>query len=207
MTNQHPQRNPGVISSEMEQKPYIIGNLPSLDSRFARLFSANALWVLASDLLGCSSEEVVFHFSNITRKPSLKYPAVGWHRDANNTYFATSDRRTLRFLLPLQTMSKVNSGTRIVVGSHLPGAAQTVKHESLICCPTVAPRSCLALHSEVLHGGSPNRTSVERDVIVIQFGVATSKLLCQANGVLSLAGKNAFLHFNLLSRNDLAPNL
>jgi Phytanoyl-CoA dioxygenase (PhyH) len=197
ITSQYPQRNPGVVSSQVEQEPYIIGNLVSLDPRFAKIFSVEALWVWAGELLGCASEDVVFHFSNVTRKPSFKGPAVGWHRDADNIYFAALDRRTLRFLLPLQPMSKVNGGTEVVAGSHLPdAAAQTVESGSLVCCPSVVPGSCLVLHSEVLHGGVPNRSSTERDVIVLQFGVATSELRHQGDEVLSLSDRKAFLRFS-----------
>jgi ectoine hydroxylase-related dioxygenase (phytanoyl-CoA dioxygenase family) len=140
------------------------------------LFSAPTLWLWAGKLLDCASEAVVFHLSNLTRKPAGNGPAIVWHRDARNTYCAAADHRTLRFLLPLQPMSAVNGGTEIVAGSHLPGAAQTADDTHLICCPPVSPGDCLALHSEVLHGGAPNRGTSERDVIVIQFGVAGSTL-------------------------------
>ncbi|MFA6921851.1 MAG: phytanoyl-CoA dioxygenase family protein [Gallionella sp.] len=195
LTRQHPQRNPGIDSRQVEDEPFIIGNLVSLDSRFARLFSINALWSTAARLLVCAQEEVVFHFSNVTRKPPLKGPAIGWHRDADNTYFASADQRTLRLLLPLQQMSVNNGGTKIVAASHLPGATQTADDENFICDPTVAPRSCLVLHSKVLHGGSPNRSTAERDVIVIQFGVITSELRHRANELLSLSDRESFMNY------------
>jgi hypothetical protein len=193
VTRQHPQRNPGLSADQWEHEPYIIGNLLALDARFASLFSTPTLWRWAGELLGCASEAVVFHLSNLTRKPAGNGPAIGWHRDARNTYCAAEDHRTLRFLLPLQPMSAVNGGTEIVAGSHLPGAAQTAEDSNLICCPAVAPGACLALHSEVLHGGAPNRGASERDVLVIQFGVASSILTCRADELLSLSGREAFL--------------
>lgn len=195
VTRQHPQRNPDIDSRQVEDEPFIIGNLVSLDSRFARLFSIDALWSTAAKFLACTPREVVFHFSNITRKPPLKGPAVGWHRDADNTYCASTDHRALRLLLPLQQMSVNNGGTKIVAASHLPGATQTANDENFICNPTVAPRSCLVLHSEVLHGGSPNRSAAERDVIVIQFGVITSELQHRANELLSLSSRESFMNY------------
>ncbi len=192
VTNQHPQRNPGVVAGQWQLEPYIIGNLVSLDVRFAALFSAQSIWLCAADLLSCLQEQVVFHFSNITRKPPLAGPAVGWHRDAHNTYFASSDRRTVRLLLPLQPMNETNGGTEVVAGSHLSRA----EPEGPVCCPQVSPGSCLALHSEVLHGGAPNRSASERDVIVLQFGVVTSELQHRAAELLSLSAREDIVRFS-----------
>lgn len=122
LTCQYPQRNPGIDSDEVEGEPDIIGNLVSLDSRFAKIFSVRVLWARAGEVLDCAPQKVVFHFSNITRKPAFKGPAVSWHRDADNTYFASVGGRTLRFLLPLQLMSKITGGPEIVMGYHLSGA-------------------------------------------------------------------------------------
>lgn len=191
VTRQHPQRNPGIISEQVENEPFIIGNLIALDSRFARLFCIASLWTTASKLLECAREEVVFHFSNVTRKPPLNGPAIGWHRDADNSYFASVDHRTLRLLLPLQHMSGDNGGTQIVASSHLPGAT----HDDLISVPAIAPGSCLVLHSMVRHGGSPNRSNDERDVIVLQFGVISSELRHKADELLALSGREAFVKF------------
>ncbi len=200
ITDRHPQRNPGIVSKQVAREPYIIGNLISLDSRFARIFAAELLWYWASRLLSCSQEAVVFHFSNITRKPSLTGPAISWHRDRDNTYFASSDYRMLRFLLPMQPMSQINGGTEIIAGSHLSDITWTDVEKSEICYPTVNPGSCLVLHAGVLHGGSPNRSTTERDVIVLQFGVATSALRYQADEALSLFDRETFIHF---SKNNL----
>ncbi len=196
VTSQHPQRNPGVPAGRYGQEPYLIGDLLSLDIRFARIFAAKALWRWTGKFLGCATDEVVFHFSNLTRKPPLNGPAVGWHRDADNTYFASADRRTLRFLLPLQAMSAINGGTEILPGSHLPDAMQARKDDCASFCPTVAPGSCLALHSGVLHGGAPNRSTRERDVMVVQFGVSTSELRHRASELLSLSGRDAFVELD-----------
>lgn len=195
VTRQHPQRNPDMDFCNMEDEPFIIGNLISLDTRFARLFCIEALWITAARFLRCTPGEVVFHFANVTRKPALNGPAIGWHRDADNAYFSSNDHRTLRLLLPLEQMSINNGGTSIVTGSHLPGARQTTDDENLVCIPIVVPGSCLALHSQVLHGGSPNRSASERDVIILRFGVITSELKHHADEVLSLSGRDSFINY------------
>ncbi len=193
VTRQHPSRNPDVIADQMEFEPFIISNLIALEPRFAQLLSAPALWQCASELLNCPLDEVAFHFSNITRKPAYNGPAVGWHRDARNTYFSSEDHRTIRIILPLQKMSRDNGGTEIISGSHLNSISPADISDSEISCPTVLPCSCLVIHAEVLHGGSSNRSDSERDAIIVQFGVTSSKLLYQSDEVLSLSNREGFL--------------
>lgn len=192
----HPERSPGILAAEWENEPYIIGDLIELEPRFVRLFSAPAIWQCAAELLGCPEKDVIYHFSNITRKASGIGPAVGWHRDSDNAYFSAADCRTFRLLLPLQPMSEVNGGTSVVPGSHLLPVDGDVPDIAAPICPPVAPGSGLALHAEVLHGGSPNRSTVERDVLVLQFGVRSSELLYEAKEVLSLADREGFMQFN-----------
>lgn len=187
VSRQQPQRNPGVAGHELTREPYIIGNLLALNPRFAPLFSAVSLWHCACELLACVPEQVVFHLSNVTRKPAFIGPAVGWHRDADNTYCATADRRTVRLILPLHPMSCANGGTELQVGSHV--ASATLKDEARddVRCPSVRPRSCLAIHADTLHGGAPNRSRIDRDVIVVQFGLSQSILTYRDSDALCLA--------------------
>ena len=188
VTRQHPGRNPDIDPQAWPHEPFIISDLIALDGGFAALFHTESLWRCAARLLECEPADVVFHFCNLTRKPRGIGPAVGWHRDAGNQYFASEDNRTLRLLLPLQGMRADNGATAVVPGSHVdPGAAVD---NALI--PDVPAGAGLALHAAVLHGGSPNRSGQDRDVIVIQFGVRGSTLSHQADEALALAGREAF---------------
>lgn len=191
VSRQHPQRNPGIESDRWKLEPFIIGDLLALEPRFARLISQKSIWTCVAELLECASSDLLFHFCNLTRKPSDVGPAIGWHRDADNKYFASHDGRTLRLLIPLQFMSARNGGTAVVPGSHI----QTDTPVETALHPDVAPGSCLALHSATLHGGSPNRSEQERDVIVIQFGLYSSILRCQADETLSLSTREDLLAF------------
>ena len=169
--------------------PFVIGDLLALDPRFAEIFAAERIWRHAALLLGCPQDQVVFHFSNITRKPALYGTAIGWHRDADNTYFAAADENTLRMLICLQPMSESNGGTCVAAYSHLreDKAAQVRQY------PAVAAGAGLTLHARTLHGGGPNRSAEERDLIVLQFGVAGSVLTHQTTETLSLSGRSEFL--------------
>ncbi|MGH8382399.1 phytanoyl-CoA dioxygenase family protein [Pseudomonas sp.] len=187
----HPQRNPGINLEQWRHEPFIIGDLIALEPRFARLFSQQSIWNCVAELFGCAPSDLLFHFSNLTRKPSEVGPAIGWHRDAENTYFASQDGRTVRLLIPLQFMSGENGGTAVVPSSHLEADAAT----DCALCPEVPPGGCLVLHSATLHGGSPNRSGQERDVIVIQFGLRSSTLRCKAPERLALSTREDLLAF------------
>ncbi|MCP1465551.1 phytanoyl-CoA dioxygenase family protein [Pseudomonas sp. S3E17] len=191
VSRQHPQRNPDIDPDRWRHEPFIIGDLIALEPRFARLLSQKSIWTCVAELLECASSDLLFHFCNLTRKPSEVGPAIGWHRDADNKYFASHDGRTLRLLIPLQFMSARNGGTAVVPGSHI----QTDTPVETALYPDVAPGACLALHSATLHGGSPNRSEQEREVIVIQFGLCSSTLRCQADETLSLATREDLLAF------------
>ncbi len=176
-SRRHPQRNPGVdVDVAAEHEPYIIGNLTGLDRRAVVLFADEPLWRLAAMLLACNPGDVVFHLSNVTRKPARTGPAIGWHRDAGNAYFSALDDRSLRLLIPLQRMSAANGGTGIVPDSHLLGADDADDAVDAAVSPEMEPGDVLALHARVLHGGRPNRSTEDRDVIVVQFGVTSSEL-------------------------------
>jgi ectoine hydroxylase-related dioxygenase (phytanoyl-CoA dioxygenase family) len=153
-----------------------------MDARFACIFSNPLLWKYAADLLECPVDEVIFHFANITRKPAGIGPAINWHRDANNKYIAPADHRIIRLLIPLQNMSETNGGTALLPGSHLDKEITDLAHAVY---PWVMAGDVLAIHAEVLHGGSPNRSKEERDVMVLQFGVKASDFAHKANEKLS----------------------
>jgi len=179
----HPQRNPGIVLDACTHEPFIIGDLIGLEPRFARFISQQSIWERVAELFDCAPCDLLFHFANLTRKPGETGPAIGWHRDEGNTYFASEDGRTVRLLIPLQFMSARNGGTAVVPGSHLNG--DTVTDTAL--CPDVPVGSCLALHSATLHGGTANRSGLERDVIVLQFGLRSSVLRCTAAETLALS--------------------
>ena len=188
-SRQHPQRNPDIEPDRYRHEPFIIGDLFALQPGFARLLCLQSIWRCVAGLLDCAPEEVLFHFCNLTRKPGDIGPAVGWHRDADNRYFASDDGRTLRLLIPLQCMNAGNGGTAVVPGSHL-HADKTV---DTALYPEVVPGGCLALHSGTLHGGSPNRSGQDREVIVMQFGLRSSILRCQASEAMALSTREDFL--------------
>ncbi len=194
VTRQHPARNPDIRAEAFGNEPFIIGDILSLEPRFSLLLRKPEIWTNAADLLGYPMGEVVLHMSNITRKPAGIGPAIGWHRDCTNTYFASDDERTIRMLLPLQEMSSRNGGTAVLSGSHL-HMESTPQDLSAAICPVVSPGSALVIDSKVLHGGTPNRSELDRDVIILQFGVRSSPLRHRAEECLSLCGLDEVVRF------------
>ncbi|HHS7808996.1 phytanoyl-CoA dioxygenase family protein [Pseudomonas putida] len=203
VSRQYPQRNPDINPDQWKHEPFIIGDLIALEPRFARILSLPSVWACVAELLECAPCEVLFHFCNLTCKPAEIGPAVGWHRDADNRYFASHDGRTVRLLIPLQLMSAHNGGTSVVSGSHL----HTDPTIEAAMCPEVPPGAGLALHSAVLHGSSPNRSKQERDVIVIQFGLRSSTLRYQAKEFLSLSTREELLLYyrDSIAKQNMQP--
>lgn len=186
----HPARNMGVDLRELDCEPFIIGDLIRLQPAFAKIIARPNIWYVAACLLKVKVDELVFHFANITRKPAMIGPALGMHRDADNKYYASADRQTIRLLFPMQLMTSENGGTEILAGSHIKNN-DTFSSEF----PTVSAGSCLALHSEVIHGGIANRSKIERDVIVIQFGLRDSTLTYSADEMMSRSTRVKFIEF------------
>jgi hypothetical protein len=57
----------------------------------------------------------------------------------------------------------------------------------------VQPGDVLAIHSKLLHGSGPNRSSSERDVVVVQYGDVNATLRCQSDDeFLSLCDRRGF---------------
>ncbi|MPS47954.1 phytanoyl-CoA dioxygenase family protein [Methylobacillus sp.] len=175
-----PERNPGIDGSKLIHEPYIIGDMLTLDRRFVSLLSEYPLWSIAANLLETQAGNIIFHYANLTRKPAGIGPAISWHRDNENTYFCPEGDDFLRLLIPLQDMSQENGGTAVVPGSHLNHSMD--KHtldKDAIAHPDVEAGDVLAIHPCLLHGGSPNRSDRERDVIIVQFGIAGARFRFQ----------------------------
>ncbi|MEI4522075.1 phytanoyl-CoA dioxygenase family protein [Pseudomonas sp. CCNWLW23] len=187
-----PDDNPKINPAEWDHEPYIIRNLLSFEPLLARLFAFESIWYCASYLLDREPEDLLFHFSNLTRKSAQSGPGVRWHRDFKNTYFANESGVFLRVLIPLNSMSHINGGTTFIRGSH------TRLDNSLVdsYCPDVKPGDCLIIHSKTLHGGAPNRSKFDRDLIVLQFGLKESRLRYKANELMSLSNQEQMSKFS-----------
>lgn len=175
-----PERNPGIDGSKLINEPFIIGDMLALDRRFVSLLSEEPLWSIAANLLDTQAGNIVFHYANLTRKPAGTGPAISWHRDNENTFFCPEDDSFLRLLIPLQGMSQENGGTAVVPGSHLDDSMdKNTLDKDAIVHPDVEAGDVLAIHPRLLHGGTPNRSHRERDVVIVQFGIAGARFRFQ----------------------------
>jgi phytanoyl-CoA hydroxylase len=197
-TRSHPERNPGVTPEAVAGEPYMLGNLAGLDPAFRRAIAHPALWQLAARLLGVEPEQVVYHFSQVVRKLARVGPALSWHRDYPNTYVCSGASEFLRLVVPLASVSAQNGGTGIVCGSHqvsdeVARAEDAQTHDGVgAVYPDFAAGQIFALHPKVIHGGGPNRTDVDRDMLVIQLGRAGAPMRSTALGEhLSLCTREA----------------
>jgi hypothetical protein len=195
----HPERSPGIPPEAVANEPYILGNIAAIGPAFRRFLSHDGLWTLSARLLEVPADHVVYHYGQVLRKPAHIGPALGWHRDYGNTYISTDGPFFVRLLVPLQRMSAGNGGTGVVPGSHViddeaarasEGAPQS---DEGAVYPVLAPGDVLAIHSKVVHGGRPNRTSRNRDLAAVQFGVRGAPMLHTFEGeYLSLRSRTDF---------------
>ncbi|MEO8205524.1 MAG: phytanoyl-CoA dioxygenase family protein [Chthoniobacterales bacterium] len=176
-------RNPGLNPSDTSV-PFIIGELPALSTSLKRIILNESLWTWAAELLG--SDRVIYHFSNVTRKPAHIGPNITWHRDYPNQYICTRDsRHFFRVLIPLEAMIRENGCTEAVAQSHLISDEEAVRQNEIKCrIPSeetialeVNPGDAVAIHSKLFHGGRENRSAKDRNLIVVQFGVETEDYL------------------------------
>jgi|GEM_PF-577156 len=181
LTADRPQRNPGISPETVAHEPFIIGDLLAHDRRFVDLLKLAPLWALAAQAIGVSPGRVVFHFSNLTRKPACVGPSIAWHRDMDNRYFLPSGPNFVRLLIPLADMSDGNGGTGVVPGSHAHDdqtIPATLRQGDLrdVVWPVLKAGDVLVTHPKVIHGGLPNRSDTDRDLLVLQFGVKDATL-------------------------------
>lgn len=174
-------RNPGISNAGISEQPFLLTHLPLLSPALKALVEFPALWASAREVLG--EENIVCHFSNVTRKPAQVGPNISWHRDYPNGYICPKESSDFfRFLVPLEKMDEENGCTLAIPGSHLlldEEALLEPKHHDLsTAIPLIADAgTAVAIHPKLLHGGKENRSKRNRNLVVIQFGKRTKEFL------------------------------
>ena len=191
-TERRPERNPGVSAADLGSEPYILGNLAGMDVAFRRFLSRPHLWEIVAMLLGSSPDSLVYHYSQIVRKPAFVGASLSWHRDYANTYISTVGPYFVRLLIPLEDMAEANGGTGVVPRSHMIGDKEAMSREGReedgagAIYPRVAAGDVLAIHSKLIHGGGPNRSNQDRQILALQFGLVDAPMLHTAEQIESL---------------------
>ncbi len=176
-------RNPGVSAEAMGTEPFLLPCLPAISEVFAEILGQGNIWEIAGEVL--QTKDVVYHFSNITRKPPRIGPNMSWHRDYPNQYLCpTNSRHCFRLLIPLEAMDLENGCTLALSGSHRVTDEVVTFEEKRKdfatedAVPLIAKAGdAYAIDSKVVHGGTENRSDRNRNLLVIQFGVRTSEFL------------------------------
>lgn len=176
-------RNPGLRKDAIPSTPFLIGVLPLFSTVLKAFVLHPPLWEIAKDILG--SGEIVYHFSNVTRKPAYVGPSITWHRDYPNRYICPKKSRDFfRALIPLEGMNRGSGCTEVVPKSHEitdEEAIQEEKKRDFDLCRSVPLEveagDLVIIHPKLLHGGKENRSGRERNLVVIQFGLKTDAFL------------------------------
>ncbi len=178
--NLSPKQSCGLSPQEKGDAIFIIGDAPAFDPRLA-------LWMLEPRLLAVmrlllGSEEILYHFSNVTMKQRQVGSAITWHRDYPNGYLCPKGSTFLRVMLCLDGMTQENGATGFIEGSHqltdeeaaaakaAKAAKVKVEGEPEVTVALCPPGSLVLIHPKVLHGGPPNRSSVDRRNLIVQWG-------------------------------------
>jgi len=182
-----PSRNPGISSQRTENIPFILNELPRFSVHFLNLILNQELWDAAKQIL--QSESIIYHFSNVTRKPAYLGPNLSWHRDYPNEYICPEDSNCFfRALIPLEAMSEDNGCTEIIPNTHVvsDAFAQEAKRSQIIDFNTTEtiplcgqPGDMIAIHPKIVHGGRENRSNYDRNLVVIQFGRPATRYIWQ----------------------------
>lgn len=179
----HEHRNPGLRQDSLQGIPFLIGELPTFSEALKEFVLHQPLWDIAQELLG--SDDVVYHFSNVTRKPAQVGPNLSWHRDYPNRYICPEKSRDfVRALIPLEGMNEENGCTEALPQSHDITDEEAIQEEKKkdFDLRRIVPLDAKAgdvvmIHSKLLHGGRENRSTRERNLVVIQLGVNTDAFL------------------------------
>lgn len=178
-----PHRNPGISPESLGREPFLLTQLPEISPTFHRILPQENLWQIAADLL--QTDNPVYQFSNIIRKPSRIGPNLSWHRDYPNQYMCPAhSRHFFRLLIPLENMDRENGCTLAIPQSHLISdeEAQQIKScadaDPTHAIPLIAKAGDgVAIHPKLIHGGTENRSDRHRNLIVIQFAATTTEHL------------------------------
>lgn len=172
---------------------FIIGDPVAFDPGFVPLLLHPVMLQVVKHLLG--QDDIHHHLSNVTMKRPGIGSGISWHRDYPNRYICPAQSSFLRVMFCLDGMSAEGGATTFIPGSHhLSDDAARGAHAATeagaqqgatIACP---PGSLVFIHPKVLHGGSPNRTSLHRRNMIVQWGRADDPVTPPADGSESLCG-------------------
>jgi phytanoyl-CoA hydroxylase len=185
----------GIPPDDVGDAIFILGDPPAFHPRFAAAIVDPAVVDLARQLLG--TQDIRYHFSNVTMKRERVGSGISWHRDYPNSYMCPAASSFVRLMICLDGMDETNGATQFVVGSHqLSDAGAKVgvsrdagEHpEAVIETAICPPGSVVAIHPKVVHGGPPNSSSRPRRNLVIQWGRADDPIATNAEGPETLTG-------------------
>jgi len=170
-------RRGGIPSQAAGDAIFIIGDLPAFDVRFATWLVEPSLIQLVQALLG--TEEICYHFSNVTMKRERVGSGISWHRDFPNQYICPANSSFLRLMICLDGMDIENGATQFIQGSHqltdiearqADSKEEADKADGMIQTAICLPGSLVFISPKSLHGGPPNTSNRHRRNVIVQWG-------------------------------------
>ncbi len=174
---------------------FILGDPPAFDPWFAELAIAPILLAPIRELLG--TDDIRYHFGNVTLKQPRVGSGISWHRDFPNRYLCPQSSSFLRVMICLDGMTRENGATQFLRDSHHLTDAEAVTASAardaaasharidIAECP---PGSAVFIHPKSVHGGPPNPSPHPRRNLIFQWGRADDPVTVPPDTSESLAG-------------------
>ena len=167
----------GIEPHETGDAIFIVNDLPVVLPELAALLIDSVLVGIVRRFL--VTEDIRYHFSNVTMKRGRIGSGISWHRDFPNQYICPKRSSFLRMMVCLDGMDGENGVTQFVEGSHLISDEEAVGAVSSLaaadpqavvstaCC---GPGSLVLIHPKCVHGGAPNVSARHRRNVIVQWG-------------------------------------
>jgi len=107
----------GIEPCETGNAIFIINDLPEVLPELAALLIDPQLIEIVRLFL--ETEDIRYHFSNVTMKRGRVGSGISWHRDFPNQHICPARSSFLRLMICLDGMDAGNGATQFVAGSHL----------------------------------------------------------------------------------------
>ncbi|MGB8356450.1 MAG: phytanoyl-CoA dioxygenase family protein, partial [Chthoniobacteraceae bacterium] len=153
----------GIEPCETGDAIFIINELPVVLPRLAALLIDPVLVGIVRRFL--ETDDIRYHFSNVTMKRGRIGSGISWHRDFSNRYICPKRSSFLRMMVCLDGMDAENGATQFVEGSHLisdehaAGAVSSLAAadpQAVVMTACCGPGSLVLIHPKSVHGGAPN---------------------------------------------------
>lgn len=192
----------GIPADATDNAVFIIGDPIKFNPLFGELLNNNIFYHIGKNSL--DTNNLIYHFMNVTVKHAIWGRSINWHRDFPNKYICTRNSSFFRIMICLDGMNENNGGVYVIPKSHIISdedldnrlnslkVNQTTNTQLLRC----GKGDVVLLHPKILHYSPINTSKKPRRNIVIQIGKGSATFITTTRETITgrrLYKGNAFL--------------